>query len=277
MAGERRGEIFLRRDSRATRGRPRDRCTAGRSRPCRRVLCESTTMSSSAQATESSASPISAASFLRDDRDRHLRHAGSLTEGFAFAVFSFYVEGVTTRRTPQSVPAVRRAARRAFPSDLRPPQPRLPAVRARAPVPASTPRRWPRHRRTLPATWRPTVVLSPALGGVVIGQEVGRALGVRAIFAERQDGVLTLRRGFTLSPDRSRARRRRRADNGRIDARDDAGGESGRRPGRRRGVDRRSQRNGPAVRRAVCLRCSRCRCRPTSPRRARSARNRCRS
>src|SRR5581483_994514 len=43
-----------------------------------------------------------------------------------------------------------------------------------------------------------TVVLSPALGGVVIGQEVGRALGVRAIFAERQDGALTLRRGFTL-------------------------------------------------------------------------------
>jgi len=46
----------------------------------------------------------------------------------------------------------------------------------------------------------PTVVMSPALGGVVIGQEVGRALGVRAIFAERQDGVLMLRRGFTLSP-----------------------------------------------------------------------------
>lgn len=45
---------------------------------------------------------------------------------------------------------------------------------------------------------RPTVVLSPALGGIVIGHEVGRALGVRAVFAERQDGVLTLRRGFTL-------------------------------------------------------------------------------
>ena len=44
------------------------------------------------------------------------------------------------------------------------------------------------------------VVLSPALGGVVIGQEVGRALGVRAMFAERQDGELTLRRGFTLDP-----------------------------------------------------------------------------
>jgi orotate phosphoribosyltransferase len=45
---------------------------------------------------------------------------------------------------------------------------------------------------------RPTVVLSPALGGVVIGHEVGRALGVRAIFCERQDGALALRRGFTL-------------------------------------------------------------------------------
>jgi orotate phosphoribosyltransferase len=46
---------------------------------------------------------------------------------------------------------------------------------------------------------RPTVVLSPALGGIVIGQEVGRGLGVRAIFAERQDGTLVLRRGFTLA------------------------------------------------------------------------------
>src|ERR1700681_1592576 len=53
------------------------------------------------------------------------------------------------------------------------------------------------HARGLGAT----VVLSPALGGVVIGQEVGRALGVRAIFAERLDGVLTLRRGFTLGAD----------------------------------------------------------------------------
>lgn len=44
------------------------------------------------------------------------------------------------------------------------------------------------------------VVLSPALGGIVIGQEVGRALAVRAMFAERQDGRLTLRRGFALTP-----------------------------------------------------------------------------
>jgi orotate phosphoribosyltransferase len=43
-----------------------------------------------------------------------------------------------------------------------------------------------------------TVVLSPALGGVIIGHEVGRALGVRALFAERQDGALMLRRGFVL-------------------------------------------------------------------------------
>lgn len=46
-----------------------------------------------------------------------------------------------------------------------------------------------------------TAVLSPALGGIVIGQEVGRALGVRALFAERQDGTLMLRRGFTLGPE----------------------------------------------------------------------------
>lgn len=43
------------------------------------------------------------------------------------------------------------------------------------------------------------VVLSPALGGLIIGHEVARALGVRAIFAERVEKTLTLRRGFTLS------------------------------------------------------------------------------
>jgi orotate phosphoribosyltransferase len=48
--------------------------------------------------------------------------------------------------------------------------------------------------------WAPTAVLSPALGGVVIGHEVARALGVRAVFAERQDARLTLRRGFSLGP-----------------------------------------------------------------------------
>lgn len=43
-----------------------------------------------------------------------------------------------------------------------------------------------------------TVVLSPALGGLIIGHEVGRALGVNAIFAERVEKTLALRRGFTL-------------------------------------------------------------------------------
>ena len=45
-----------------------------------------------------------------------------------------------------------------------------------------------------------THVLSPALGGIVIGQEVARALDVAALFAERLEGTLTLRRGFSLQP-----------------------------------------------------------------------------
>jgi orotate phosphoribosyltransferase len=45
------------------------------------------------------------------------------------------------------------------------------------------------------------VVLSPALGGLIIGHETARALGVRAIFAERVEKTLTLRRGFTLGPE----------------------------------------------------------------------------
>ena len=50
------------------------------------------------------------------------------------------------------------------------------------------------------ARLEPGVVLSPALGGVIIGHEVARALGVRAVFAERRDGRLTLRRGFRIEP-----------------------------------------------------------------------------
>ena len=41
-------------------------------------------------------------------------------------------------------------------------------------------------------------VVSPALGGIVIGQEVAAQIGCRAIFCERVDGKLTLRRGFTV-------------------------------------------------------------------------------
>ncbi|MDQ5859216.1 MAG: orotate phosphoribosyltransferase [Acidobacteriota bacterium] len=46
----------------------------------------------------------------------------------------------------------------------------------------------------------PQAVVSPAIGGIVIGHEVARALGVRALFAERKDGAFHLRRGFALSP-----------------------------------------------------------------------------
>jgi orotate phosphoribosyltransferase len=44
------------------------------------------------------------------------------------------------------------------------------------------------------------VVIAPALGGVFVSHETARALGVRALFAERVNGELTLRRGFTISP-----------------------------------------------------------------------------
>ena len=44
------------------------------------------------------------------------------------------------------------------------------------------------------------VVVSPAMGGVIIGHEMGRALGTRAIFVERPKGVFGLRRGFALTP-----------------------------------------------------------------------------
>ena len=41
-------------------------------------------------------------------------------------------------------------------------------------------------------------VIGPAMGAFVLGYEVGRTLGKRAIFAERQDGTMTLRRGFSI-------------------------------------------------------------------------------
>src|SRR5215510_11887239 len=44
------------------------------------------------------------------------------------------------------------------------------------------------------------VVISPAMGGVIIGHEMGRALGKPAMFVERPEGVFHLRRGFGLEP-----------------------------------------------------------------------------
>ena len=44
------------------------------------------------------------------------------------------------------------------------------------------------------------IVVSPAMGGVIAGHEMGRELGVEAVFLERPDGVFELRRGFRLAP-----------------------------------------------------------------------------
>jgi orotate phosphoribosyltransferase len=46
----------------------------------------------------------------------------------------------------------------------------------------------------------PDFVIAPALGGILVAHEVAKALGVRGIFAERQDGSLKLRRGFQIRP-----------------------------------------------------------------------------
>lgn len=47
---------------------------------------------------------------------------------------------------------------------------------------------------------KPDVVIAPALGGVTVGYEVGRQYGARAIFAEKDDGRLVMRRGFAIQP-----------------------------------------------------------------------------
>ena len=52
----------------------------------------------------------------------------------------------------------------------------------------------------LPAGLDIAAVISPAMGGVIVGHEMGRALGVPAMFLERPTGVFELRRGFALEP-----------------------------------------------------------------------------
>ncbi|HEV8137525.1 MAG TPA: orotate phosphoribosyltransferase [Pyrinomonadaceae bacterium] len=44
------------------------------------------------------------------------------------------------------------------------------------------------------------LVASPAIGGLIVGHEVARALGARFIWTEREDGKMTLRRGFNVNP-----------------------------------------------------------------------------
>lgn len=50
------------------------------------------------------------------------------------------------------------------------------------------------------ADLRVAAVVAPAIGGIPVSHEVARALGARALFGERENGVMTLRRGFSLSP-----------------------------------------------------------------------------
>ena len=45
-----------------------------------------------------------------------------------------------------------------------------------------------------------SAVISPAVGGLIVGQEVARALGCKAIFADKEDGELVLKRGFSIAP-----------------------------------------------------------------------------
>jgi len=47
---------------------------------------------------------------------------------------------------------------------------------------------------------KPDFVIAPAIGGILVAHEVARAAGVRALFAERQDGTLKMRRGFEIRP-----------------------------------------------------------------------------
>ena len=45
------------------------------------------------------------------------------------------------------------------------------------------------------------IVITPAVGGIVLGTEIGRQLNKQTIFAEREQGVMTLRRGFEITPE----------------------------------------------------------------------------
>lgn len=51
------------------------------------------------------------------------------------------------------------------------------------------------------ADTKPTVVVGPATGGIILAHETARQMGLRAMFTERVDGTMTMRRGFALTPD----------------------------------------------------------------------------
>jgi orotate phosphoribosyltransferase len=66
---------------------------------------------------------------------------------------------------------------------------------------------WPKHTEKLCAALADKfkgdniqVVVGPVTGGIILAHEVGKTLGTRAIFTERENGKMTLRRGFTIAP-----------------------------------------------------------------------------
>ncbi|KPU44646.1 orotate phosphoribosyltransferase [Oxobacter pfennigii] len=67
---------------------------------------------------------------------------------------------------------------------------------------------WPKHGEELSEAlaekfkdMKIDMVIGPAIGGILIAYEVGKALEVKAIFAERENGVMSLRRGFDIAPN----------------------------------------------------------------------------
>ena len=109
----------------------------------------------------------------------------------------------------------------------------------------------------------PDLVVAPALGGIVLGYELGRQLGCRSIFVERVDGSFTLRRGFEIPPG-SRIVIAEDVDHHRpLDPRMHRLLCRRRRRGRRGRLPRRSQRRQGRARRAAALRWPRSTCRPT--------------
>ena len=159
---------------------------------------------------------------------------------------------------------------------LRPPQRALSAMRARADEPrARRPAGAARWRRSCRArcSSQIEVVVSPAMGGIIIGHEMGRALGVDALFLERPEGTFELRRGFRLEPGAQGAHGRGRRHHRPVQPRGDRRGETRGRRGDRRGRARRPlQRLGrsrravlPADRRSTSRLMPRTKCRPSSP------------
>src|SRR5881398_1177431 len=88
---------------------------------------------------------------------------------------------------------------------------------------------------------RAQTVLAPAIGGILVAHEVARALGVRALFTEREDGVMRLRRGYPGGRG-AMPRGRGRDDHGRLDPRGRRLRRSARRHSGGRGVADRPQR-----------------------------------